>query len=191
MALIDLPSPADLEDADDVPEAYAQSRYDHDSPFRRARLLNPAVLEAQSDYTERLLAAGPIDETLFEYVMVAVAQANECRYCTASHRKQLKAAADLSGRDLLAIAKEDYDALPERERAIMTVAAQLARSPHDVDESHIESLRSIGFSDADVVQLFAVVGWCSTANTIVTGLDITPADRADDISAYDELDGDG
>ena len=188
MALIDLPSPAEVRERDDVPEAFTRHRYQHDSPFRRARLLNPALLEAQTDYTERLLACGPIDETLFEYVMVAVAQANECRYATASHRKKLKEAAGLAESELLAIVEEDYSGLPDRERVIMTVSAQLARSPHDVDASHIESLRSVGLSDADILQLFAVVGWCSTANAIVTGLGITPEDREDDLSSYDELD---
>lgn len=182
MALIDLPDPTEL--PEDARALYDDHRYGNDSPYRRARLHNPDVLRAQRAYQRALFDAGPVDERLFEYVMVAVAQANDCDYCAGSHRLKLMSVADIDEAVIDAMAERDYSALDERERAAVEFAEQAASDPHRVGPDHIEALRQVGFDEGDIVQLLAVIGACETANTTVSALGITPADRPDDLPTY-------
>lgn len=188
MALIDLPTEEEAlnDHGEPLREALDGNRYaGEDSPYRRARFHNPVLLEAQNQYNKALLEAGIIDDVLYEYVMVAVAQTNECEYCTASHRKKLKERADLELSDIMAIRKGEFEAFDEPQATLMAFAEKTTRDPHSVDEDDIQDLYDVGLDDGDVMQLLAVIGSCSTSNTTVTALDISPQDRRDDLSDYE------
>ena len=182
MALIDLPDPAAL--PANARDLYEEHRYGNESPYRRVRLHNPAVLRAQRAYQEALFEAAPVDEELFEYVMVAVAQANDCDYCAGSHRLKLMSVAGIDEAVIDAMAERDYSSLDERECAVVEFAEQAAADPHRIGPAHIEALQAVGFDEGDIVQLLAVIGACDTANTTVSALSITPADRDDDLPTY-------
>lgn len=181
MALIDLPDP---DASPELREHYDASRYDNESPYRRARLHNPAVLAAQTDYQAALFEAGPVDEALYEYVMVTVAQANDCDYCLGSHRLKLMAIAGVSEAVVAELADGNYESLPDRERAVVEFAEQAAEDPHRVTEAHLQALFDAGFDESGVIQLLALVGTCLTANTIVSALGITPDDREDELPSF-------
>jgi len=181
MALIELLDP---ESSPEYRELHESSRYDGESPFRRAMLHNPAVLEARMEFTRQLFEAGPVDETLYEYIMVVVSQTNDCDYCAGSHRLKLMAGADVDEETIETIAERDYEALDRRERAIVEFTEQVVANPHRVTADHLEALYDVGFDETDVVQLLAVIANCTISNTIVSALNITPDDRSDDLPTY-------
>lgn len=181
MALIDLIDP------DTSPETrrlVEESRYTNESPYRRARMHNPDVLREQSDYSGRLFDAGAVDEALFEYIMVAVAQTNDCDYCAGSHRLKLQSIAGVSEGVVESMAEGDYDSLPDRERAVVEFAETVSADPHRVTAEDLETLYDVGFDESDLIQLLAVIGECNTANMIVSALGITPEDRSDTLPSY-------
>lgn len=181
MALIEIIDPRSSPEYRELDEA---TRYDNESPYRRVRMHNPTVLRAQTEYGEKLLEAGIVDEELFEYVMVAVAQTNDCDYCAGSHRLKLQTIAGVSESVVEAMADGDYEELSEIERAVVEFAEQVTDDPHRVAEAHLEALYEVGFEESDVIQLLAVIGKCNTANLIVSALNITPDDRSDDLPSY-------
>lgn len=181
MALIDLIDP---ESSPEFRELYESSRYDNESPYRQARLHNPDVLEAQTQYQKALFEAGPVDEALYEYIMVTVAQTNDCDYCLGSHRLKLMSIADVSEDVIEALADGNYETLDERERAVVEFAEQVTDDPHRVTESHIEALQAVGFDESGIIQLLALIGTCNTSNMIVSSLGITPDDRTDELPTY-------
>lgn len=181
MALLDLLDP---ESSPELRELYESSRYGNESPYRQVRLHNPAVLQAQTEYQRALFAAGPVDEALYEYIMVTVAQTNDCDYCLGSHRLKLMSIAGISEDVIGELADGDYETLPERERAVVEFAEQVTDDPHRVTESHIEALQAVDFDDSDIIQLLALIGTCNTSNMIVSSLGITPEDRSDDLPTY-------
>lgn len=181
MALIDLLDP---ESSPELRELYESSRYGNESPYRRVRLHNPAVLQAQNEYQDALFEAGPVDEALYEYIMVTVAQTNDCDYCLGSHRLKLMSIAGVSEDVIDELSDRNYETLDDRERAVVEFAEQVTDDPHRVTESHIESLRSVGFDESDIIQLLAVIGTCNTANMIVSSLGITPEDRSDELPTH-------
>jgi len=177
MALIDL---LDAEEAarrmDEVDTLLDVAGRTYESPYDRAVLHNPGVVEALFDFHVQLRESGPVDRVLYEYIMVVTATVNDCTYCAASHRKKLKDAADLSLSEVSAISKGDYTAVPERERTILEFVERVAEDPHDLGAEDIESLEAIGFDVADVLQLVTFVGECTISNTIMSALDIHPTD---------------
>lgn len=181
MARIELLDP---ESSPDLEELYEASRYDNESPYRRARLHNPEVLRAQTEYQRKLFDSGPVDEVLYEYIMVTVAQTNDCDYCAGSHRLKLMAMADVSEAVIDELADGNYASLDERERAVVEFAAQASSDPHRVTEAQLEALRGVGFTESGIIQLLALIGTCNTSNMIVSALGITPADRTDELPTY-------
>jgi uncharacterized peroxidase-related enzyme len=178
MALLDLVDP---ESSPELRELYDTSRYDNESPYRRVRLHNPAVLQVQNEYQDALFEAGPVDEALYEYIMVTVAQTNDCEYCLGSHRLKLMSIAGVSEAVIDELAEGNYETLDERERTVVEFTEQVTADPHRVTESHIDSLRSVGFDESGIIQLLAVIGNCNTSNLIVSSLGITPDDRSDEL----------
>jgi uncharacterized peroxidase-related enzyme len=146
------------------------------SLYTELRLNNPAVVEAQQAYRRALLDSGAVDESLFEIVMVAVAQANDCDYCAGSHLENLDLLLGLDDETVSAVGDGDFAALPARERAVAEFATACIEDPHRLDADDLDRLRAIGFDDADVIQLLAVAGYCDTANLLVNALNAHPAD---------------
>jgi uncharacterized peroxidase-related enzyme len=181
MSLIELVDP---ESNPELRELYESTRYDGESPFRQAMLHNPDVLRARSEYTQRLLESGPIDQELYEYVMVVVAQTNDCEYCAGSHRLKLMAMADADEDVVDTVANREYESLPGRTRAVVEFAEQVADDPHRVTEADLAPLYDAGFDEAGIVQLLAVISDCNTSNSIVSALGITPDHRSDDLPVY-------
>lgn len=181
MALIELLDP---EASPEYRDLYQSSRYDHESPYWMAMLHNVEVLRALTEYRRAILAAGPIDAELLEYVMVVVAQTNDCDYCAGSHRLKLQSIGDVDEAVIDALADGDYSTLPDLERAVVEFAEQVADDPHRVAPAHLEALYRVGFDESDIVQLLAVIANCNTSNTIVSALGITPDHRSEDLPLY-------
>lgn len=146
------------------------------SLYTELRLNNPAVVRAQEEFSRAVLDSGRVDEDLFEIVMVAVAQANDCDYCAGSHRENLDLLVGLDDETIRSVADGDYRVLSEPERTVAEFAAKCIEDPHRIDADDIEALSEVGFDDADIIQLLVVIGNCNTANLIVDALDAHPND---------------
>lgn len=178
MPLIELIDPNSSPEYQDV---YDASRYDEESPFQQVMLHNPAVLRAKMTFGQTVLDAGQIDETLYEYVMIVVAQTNDCEYCVGSHRLKLQSIGGVSDDLIETLTAGAYDQLPDRERAVVEFAEQVVEAPHRVTDDHLDPLFDLGFSESDVIQLLAVIANCNVSNMIVSSLGITPDDRTDEL----------
>lgn len=165
-------------------DASRSGLYDKRSLYTEVRMHNPELVESQNRYHRDLMECGFVDEELFEYVMVVVAQANECDYCASSHRENLVKIEGLDEETVASIRNGDYSDLSEQQERILKFAEQVAENPHRITEDHVDALREVGLDDADVLQLLAIVGKCSTANLINTALDVDPADRDDELPTY-------
>jgi len=55
---------------------------------------------------------------------------------------------------------------------MLTYAVKLTRTPGEVVEGDVEALRSVGFSDRDVLDICEVIAYYAYANRIADGLGI-------------------
>jgi uncharacterized peroxidase-related enzyme len=153
--------------------------YGHPSLFARTLANNPDVLAARQEYVSTLAETGDLDERLTELVYTAVATANDCEYCVASHTDRLVEHSGLDDEIVTALADPDTEleeVLPERERTVVSVAKSIATDPKRVSSEDIESLREEGFDDESIVELVIVAGAGISATVVADTLNILPQD---------------
>ena len=57
---------------------------------------------------------------------------------------------------------------------MLTYAVKLTRTPGAMNDDDVEALRTVGFSDRDILDIVEVVGYYAYANRIADGLGIEP-----------------
>ena len=70
--------------------------------------------------------------------------------------------------------KDDYRAAPlsDKDRAMLDYAAKLTREPWTVSKGDVQTLRKVGFSDADILDIAQVVAYFAYVNRIADGLGV-------------------
>ena len=63
--------------------------------------------------------------------------------------------------------------LDNRRVAMLRYVEQLTRSPADIESADIEALRSVGFSDRDILDIAEVTAYFAYVNRIANGLGVT------------------
>jgi len=147
--------------------------------------LVPNVLKAYSfDQTKlRYFAAfygdlmlGPSGLSKLEREMIAVVTSsiNHCFYCLTAHGAAVR---ELSGDPMLGelmVMNYREARLDARQRAMLDFAAKLTERPWDVGEADREGLREAGFSERDIWDIAAVVGFFSMSNRLATATSMQP-----------------
>lgn len=153
--------------------------YGQPSLFARALANNPDVLTTRQEYVSALTEAGELGERLTELVYAAVATANDCEYCVASHTDRLVEQIGLDEATVDALAGDGNgldEALSECERTVVSVAKSIATDPKRVSADDIQALRDVGFDDEAIVELVVVAGAGISATVVTDTLNILPQD---------------
>ncbi|MDP6492024.1 MAG: peroxidase-related enzyme [Acidimicrobiales bacterium] len=89
------------------------------------------------------------------------------------HRRGLRRL--LRDDDLVAAVEADWRSAPisDQRRAMLGYAIRLTTAPGEVAESDIDALRTVGFSDRDILDIAEVTAYYAYANRIADGLGIT------------------
>ena len=109
-----------------------------------------------------------------ELIVVATSAANSCTYCVIAHGAILRIRdKDPEIADLVAV---DWRKAPldDRRRALVDYAVRLARFPEDVGPTDAEALRAVGFSDDDIWDIVAIVGFFALSNRLAQAFDMRP-----------------
>lgn len=152
--------------------------------FPRMLANNPDVLKAALGQFAEVMYGGNLPPDLKQLAFVVVSQANECAYCAASHGEELVTAFGQPAARLEALAEHDHRGLSDRERAVAAFARQGATDPKRMGAEHLEALRAVGFDDADIIELLAVVAQASFANTIADAMHMLPGDQSPQLEQY-------
>ena len=88
------------------------------------------------------------------------------------HRRGLRRLIDDD--ELVAAIEQDWTtaALSLKRVAMLTFAVKLTTTPGAMNDADADALRSVGFSDRDVLDIVEVVGYYAYANRIADGLGI-------------------
>ena len=84
---------------------------------------------------------------------VGVSEANRCIYCTAVHAKRYISLTDQAEVIESIFQDEATAVLPPREQALFDYAVALAATPPRANTIHITSLREVGLSDLEIIDL--------------------------------------
>lgn len=135
----------------------------------------PAELRAFIAYHDALMES---DEGLTraerEMIVVATSSANRCLYCTVSHGAFLRIRSrhpELG--DHIAINYREADITPAQ-RAMLDYALKLARTPWLVDDTDLERLRAVGYSEDAIWDIGAITAMFAMSNRLASHAGMRP-----------------
>lgn len=112
-----------------------------------------------------------------EMISVVVSCVNHCYYCLVAHGAAVR---QLSGDPKLGeMLVMNYRAaeIPARQRAMLDFAWKLTEAPWTVVEADRQGLRDAGFSERDIFDIAATVGFFNMSNRIATATEMRPNDE--------------
>ncbi|WP_323035183.1 peroxidase-related enzyme [Pararhodobacter sp.] len=125
-------------------------------------------------YNDLMLAPSGLSKLEREMVAVVVSSINRCWYCQVAHGAAVRS---LSGNPALGEAMvmnwraADLDA---RQTAMLTFAEKVTKTSSEVVESDRQALRDAGFTDRDIFDIAALVGFYSMSNRVASAIGMQP-----------------
>jgi uncharacterized peroxidase-related enzyme len=140
-----------------------------------AYAFDTAKLEAfAAMYNDLMLGESGLSKLEREMIAVAVSSQNRCYYCLTAHGAAVR---QYSGDPLLGehlVMNYRVARLDKRQRAMLDFAIKLTSSPWSVEEADRERLRRAGFSDRDIWDISAIVGFFNMSNRVASATDMRP-----------------
>jgi len=125
-------------------------------------------------YNDLMLAPSGLSKLEREMIAVAVSSQNRCYYCLVAHGAAVR---QYSGNPLLGeqmVMNYRAARLNRRQRAMLDFAVKLTAQPWSVEDADRERLRRAGFSDRDIWDISAIVGFFNMSNRIASATDMRP-----------------
>ena len=152
-----------------------QADYGFIPNFYRAQTLRPDLVQAEAELVSRIMfQEGALSRRLKEYVFLVCSAANLSTYCVTAHCEMVRMLG-IEGPEPEQIAIDHlHTDLPPDEKALLSYALKLNGQPTKVMARDIDSLRTFGYSDGQILETVAVVGIAKFANFIAFGLGTVP-----------------
>jgi uncharacterized peroxidase-related enzyme len=125
-------------------------------------------------YNDLMLGESGLSKLEREMIAVAVSSQNRCYYCLTAHGAAVR---QYSGNPLLGeqiVMNYRAARVNKRQRAMLDFAVKLTAQPWSVEEGDRERLRRAGFSDRDIWDISAVVGFFNMSNRVASATDMRP-----------------
>jgi uncharacterized peroxidase-related enzyme len=140
-----------------------------------AYAFDSAKLEAfAAMYNDLMLAPSGLSKLEREMIAVAVSSQNRCYYCLTAHGAAVR---QYSGQPMLGehmVMNYRAARLDKRQRAMLDFAVKLTAEPWTIEEADREALRRAGFSDRDIWDISAIVGFFNMSNRVASASDMRP-----------------
>jgi len=125
-------------------------------------------------YNDLMLGQSGLTKLEREMIAVVVSSINRCWYCQVAHGAAVR---ELSGDPALGEAMVmNYRVAPldARTRAMLDFAALVTEASAKVSDADRDAMRAHGFSDRDIFDIIAVVGFFSMSNRVASAMGMEP-----------------
>lgn len=144
--------------------------------------LRPHTMEGHMALYKHVLhhSANTVPKWFLETVGVWVSLLNECHYCVAHHFAGLRRLLNDDARATAlrdAMEQRDIERAPleQHQKKALAYAQRLTTAPASVTEADIDTLREVGLSDGEILEINQVTAYFSYANRTVLGLGCSTA----------------
>src|SRR5438309_4903826 len=143
--------------------------------FYVAQTTRPDLIEAEVALMGAiLLKDGALSRKQKEYVFLVTSAANLSTYCVTAHCEIVRML-KLEGPEPEQIAIDHVHAnIPIADKAILNICTKLNSQPSKFGPYDIETLRTYGFTEQQILEAILIVGWAKFANTVAFGLGTVP-----------------
>lgn len=148
-------------------------RYYHMVPaLQKGLAYLPETTAALWSLSVATVAEGSIREELKRVFFTVAAHEVECQYCTAAHVINLIGKQWTKEECAEIIAGKPSPRLSTEENAAVNFAREVARRPGAVSDDMVEELRTLGWTDSQIVEIVAAVALMRYTSTVATVLDV-------------------
>ncbi|MEO9652213.1 MAG: peroxidase-related enzyme [Roseobacter sp.] len=183
MAKTDLPTALDLPMVDPLP---ASTQKYFDVCIEKLGMV-PNVLRAYAFDIEKLdaftgvynnlmLAPSGVSKLEREMIAVVVSSINKCFYCLVAHGAAVRAMSGSAALGEALVMNYRVADLDTRQRAMLDFAAKMTEGSARIEEADRQTLRDVGFSDADIWDIANVAGFFNMTNRVASATDMRPND---------------
>lgn len=125
-------------------------------------------------YNDLMLAPSGLSKLEREMIAVAVSSHNRCYYCLVAHGAAVRQLSQDPVLGELMVMNYRSARLSKRQRAMLDFAVKLTAEPWTIEEADREALRQTGFSDRDIWDISAIVGFFNMSNRVASATDMRP-----------------
>jgi uncharacterized peroxidase-related enzyme len=125
-------------------------------------------------YNDLMLGDSGLSKLEREMIAVVVSSQNRCYYCLTAHGAAVR---QYSGNPLLGdqlVMNYRVARLNKRQRSMLDFTVKLTAQPASVEGGDRERLRRVGFTDRDIWDIAAVVGFFNMSNRVASATDMRP-----------------
>ncbi|SRR6266568_5486789 len=143
--------------------------------FYPAQVARPDLIDAELKLMASILFHdGALSRKQIEYIFLTSSAANLSTYCVTAHCEIVRLLG-LEGPEPEQIAIDYVHAkISMADKALLNFCAKLNQERTKVGRADIETLRTFGFNDQQILEAIVVVGFSQFANTVAFGLGTVP-----------------
>jgi uncharacterized peroxidase-related enzyme len=143
--------------------------------FFVAQTARPDMVETEINMTGNLIVKqGALPRRQKEYIFLVCSAANLSTYCVTAHCEMVRML-KLGGPEPEQIAIDYvHSKISIADKALLNFCSKLNSQTTKMGSSDIETLRTYGFSDEQILEATLLVGWAKFANTVAFGLGTVP-----------------
>ncbi len=98
---------------------------------------------------------------------------NGCKFCTVGHTERLSATGHADLAEQIKLNPDTVSSGDASVNALLVYVRKLVRTPGQVSEADIDALRTVGWSDLDILDVNNLSAYYSYINRVATGLGLT------------------
>jgi len=125
-------------------------------------------------YNSLMLGDSGLTKLEREMIAVTVSSENHCYYCLVAHGAAVR---ELSNDPQLGeriVANFKSAELPKKQEELLNFTRKLTRDPSEIDENERKKLRDVGYTDRDIWDISAIVGFFNMTNRLASATEMEP-----------------
>ena len=137
----------------------------------RILALRPDILDATSVIVRTLLLSETeLDYETKETIAILVSLENGCSMCVGEHER-IAVVLGIPAEKIEKV-KQGIESLdgPEEKKSLLRLCVKSAKESHKVTKEEIDGLKAMGYSDSQLLEAVAIVGYFNYINTIVNSM---------------------
>jgi len=143
------------------------------SNIMKIHILNPDAMKKHMDlYLSIMFGSSDLTREDRELIGVVVSTLNCCEYCINHHAEALNHYWN-NNKKIQELIK-DYQSvdLPDKRRHMLDYVYKLTKTPYEIKNADVETLRKSGFSDENILNINLITSYFNFVNRIALGLGV-------------------
>ena len=133
-------------------------------------------------YNSLMLGESGLTKLEREMIAVTVSSENHCFYCLVAHGSAVRELANDPQLGERIAANFRSAELPKRQEELLSFAKKLTRDPSEIGEQERKKLRNVGYTDRDIWDISAIVGFFNMTNRLASAIEMEPNNNYHDIA---------